>query len=52
MYVKPLAEGDHKRWLGASAISNCTALTDSELDQILVKELHSELRVVARRSAV
>jgi hypothetical protein len=52
MHFQPVAKCDYKRWLAAPVISDIKIPADSELDQILVKELHAESRVIARRSAV
>jgi hypothetical protein len=52
MHLQPIAERDHKLWLVASGIDDSIVVADPELDEMPVKELHPEPRVVASRSTV
>jgi hypothetical protein len=51
MRSKPAAEGGHKRWRDGRFL-NWLALADPSLNEVMVKELHSEVSVIADLSAL
>jgi len=45
MRLKPVAEGGHKNWGGSCVLDRFTR-ADPTAHQVLMKELHSEVRVI------
>jgi hypothetical protein len=51
MRLKPVAEGGHKNWGGGRILDRSTR-ADSAAHQVLMEELHSEMRVITNLSSL
>jgi hypothetical protein len=51
MCLKPIAEGGHKNWGGSCVLDRFTR-ADPTAHQVLMKELHSEVRVITNLSSL